>query len=92
MRQEKAGIRIVVLNNKRLGMVREYQHDHYQNRIPMSVMEGDPDLSLLAQAYDLPYLKIDGKSSLEKELGVFLKQYESGLLEVMIDPEALTPR
>ncbi|MCR5674702.1 MAG: biosynthetic-type acetolactate synthase large subunit [Lachnospiraceae bacterium] len=91
MRQEKAGIKIVVLNNRRLGMVREYQHYHLHDSRAMVVLEGEPDLSLLAKAYDLPYVRIDGKSALDRELNVFLREHDAAILEVMIDPDANTP-
>ncbi|MCR4764133.1 MAG: biosynthetic-type acetolactate synthase large subunit [Lachnospiraceae bacterium] len=91
MRQEHAGIKVIVLNNRRLGMVREYQHYHLHDRYPMVVLEGDPDLQLLAGAYGIPFVRLDGRSALEKELSVFLKQEDAGILEVMIDPEATTP-
>ena len=92
MRQEHAAIKVIVLTNKRLGMVREYQHMHLHDRYEMVKLEGDPDLKLVAEAYGMPYHRIDGKSALDKELGIFLRQEEAGILEVMIDPDALTPR
>ena len=92
MRQEKAAIKVIVLSNKRLGMVREYQHMYLHDRYEMVTLTGDPDLKLLAEAYGMPYHRLDGESGLEKELGIFLKQEDAGILEVMIDPDALTPR
>lgn len=91
MCQEKRKIKVIVLNNRRLGMVREYQHYHQHDSRAMVVMDGDPDLSLIAQAYGLTFSRIDGTTDAEAALYAFLKADGAGIMEVMIDPEALTP-
>ena len=91
MRQEKAWIKVVVLTNRRLGMVREYQHYNLQDREVMVRLENEPDLEILAKAYGISYGRIDGAGDLDRELNTFLIGEEAGILEVMIDPDATTP-
>ncbi|RKM59004.1 biosynthetic-type acetolactate synthase large subunit [Butyrivibrio sp. XB500-5] len=90
MRQYGVAVKIVVMKNGYLGMVREHQHFAYNDNYSMVELKGDPDLSLIAAAYGMGYAKVDGSSNLEKELKSFLSDDSSALMEVIVDPKALT--
>ena len=90
MRQYGVKVKIVVMNNGYLGMVREHQHNAYNDNYSMVKLEGDPDLSLISAAYGMGYYKVDGNTDMEKALADFLKDDSSELMEVMVDPMALT--
>ena len=90
MRQYGVNLKIIVMNNGYLGMVREHQHNAYNDNYSMVKLEGDPDLSLISAAYGMQYFKVDGNTDMEKELKKFLKDDSSNLMEVMVDPMALT--
>ncbi|WP_026522081.1 biosynthetic-type acetolactate synthase large subunit [Butyrivibrio sp. VCB2001] len=90
MRQYGVKVKIVVMNNGYLGMVREHQHNVYNDNYSMVKLEGDPDLSLISAAYGMEYYKVDGNTDMEKALDDFLKDDSSELMEVMVDPMALT--
>ena len=90
MRQYGVKVKIVVMNNGYLGMVREHQHNAYNDNYSMVKLEGDPDLSLISAAYGMEYYKVDGNTDMEKALADFLKDDSSELMEVMVDPMALT--
>ena len=90
MRQYRIPVKIVVLKNGFLGMVREHQHYAYNDEYSMVELKGDPDLSLIAAAYDMEYIKVDGNSNLDGELEAFLKEDTASLMEVRIDPMELT--
>ena len=90
MRQFGVNLKIVVMNNGYLGMVREHQHNAYNDNYSMVKLEGDPDLSLIAAAYKMQYFKVDGNTDMEEALREFLKDDSSNLMEVMVDPMALT--
>ncbi len=90
MRQYGVNLKIIVMNNGYLGMVREHQHNAYNDNYSMVKLEGDPDLSLISAAYGMEYFKVDGNSDMEKSLKKFLKDDSSNLMEVMVDPMALT--
>ena len=90
MRQYRIPVKIVVLKNGFLGMVREHQHYAYNDAYSMVELKGDPDLSLIAAAYGMEYVKVDGNSDLDGELEAFLKDDTSSLMEVRIDPMELT--
>ena len=48
-------------------------------------LDGNPDLSLLAEAYRLPYFSVHRDEEAEKQIQDFLKEKGSGILEVFID-------
>ncbi|MCR5557385.1 MAG: biosynthetic-type acetolactate synthase large subunit [Butyrivibrio sp.] len=89
MRQYGVNIKIVVMKNGFLGMVREHQHYAYNDHYSMVELKGDPDLSLIAAAYGMGYIKVDGRSDVDKELEKFLSDDEACLMEVMVDPMEL---
>ena len=66
------------------------QHNAYNDNYSMVKLEGDPDLSLISAAYGMDYYKVDGNTDMEKTLADFLKDDSSELMEVMVDPMALT--
>ena len=90
MRQYGVAVKVVVIKNGYLGMVREHQHYAYNDNYSMVELKGDPELSLIAAAYGMDYAKVDGNSNLEKELKAFLSEDSSALMEVIVDPKALT--
>ena len=90
MRQYGVNLKIIVMKNGYLGMVREHQHNAYNDNYSMVKLEGDPDLSLISAAYGMKYFKVDGNTDIEKSLKDFLKDDNSNLMEVMVDPMALT--
>ena len=86
MRQHNIPVKIVVLKNNYLGMVREYQHYTYKDNYSVVDLSGSPDLEKLSAAYDMKFLRLENMEHAEKVLDEFLKEEESVLLECMIDP------
>ena len=88
MKQYKVPVKIVVLRNNVLGLVRQYQHFTYQDRY--SVIDlGDsiPDFRKLADAYGIRYQQIAAVEDMDSGIEEFLADDESTLLEVIIDPK-----
>ena len=86
MRQHKIPVKIIVLKNNYLGMVREYQHYTYKDNYSVVDLSGSPDLEKLAAAYDMPFLRLSNMQKAEETLNAFLAKDESMLLECLIDP------
>ena len=86
MRQHNVPVKIIVLKNNYLGMVREYQHYTYKDSYSVVDLSGSPDLEKLASAYDLPFLRLSNMEKANEVLDAFLKKDESVLLECLIDP------
>lgn len=86
MRQHDIPVKIVVLKNNYLGMVREYQHYTYKDRYSVVDLSGSPDLEKLAAAYDLPFLRLENMERCDEIIDSFLREDASVLLECLIDP------
>lgn len=64
----KLPIKIVVLNNHYLGMVRQWQELFYDNRESGVNLEGNPDFVVLAEAYGAAGIRIETVAEAEKKL------------------------
>ncbi len=90
MQQYGVAVKVIVLKNGFLGMVREHQHYAYNDNYSMVELKGDPDLSMIAAAYNMDFKKVDGNSDLDGELASFLESDSPALMEVRINPMELT--
>ena len=83
-------IRMVVMNNRCHGMVRQFQQSYFEGRY-QSTMWGysAPDFSALATAYGIPSRTIDSPSQID-DAAEWLAKFTDGpcLLQVMISPFA----
>jgi acetolactate synthase-1/2/3 large subunit len=61
-------VKIVALNNRYLGMVRQWQEFFYENRYSHSYMESLPDFVKLTESYGHVGIRIDKPEDLRKEL------------------------
>ena len=61
-------IKIVALNNRYLGMVRQWQEFFYENRYSSSYMESLPDFVKLAESYGHVGIRIEDPKDLQAEL------------------------
>ena len=88
MQQYHVPVKIVVLRNNVLGLVRQYQHFTYQDRF--SVIDlGDsiPDLKKLTDAYGIRYQQIAAVEDMDSGIEEFLADDEATLMEVIVDPK-----
>jgi len=86
IKQEKLSVKVVVLKNNYLGMVREFQHFNLNDNYEMVDLPDYPELSFLAKAYDMKYVKLDKKENMDSAIREFLENDEAVLMEVVIDP------
>lgn len=86
MRQHNIPVKIVVLKNNYLGMVRQYQHFTYKDNYSVVDLSGSPDLEKLASAYDLPFIRLENMKNCDSVIETFLKDDTFMLLECLIDP------
>lgn len=86
MRQHNIPVKIVVLKNNYLGMVREFQHYNYQDHYSVVDLSGSPDLEKLVSAYDMKFIRLENMEKVDEALDAFLAKDESVLMECNIDP------
>ena len=86
MKQFDVPVKIIVLKNNYLGMVRQYQHFTYKDNYSVVDLSGSPKLDKIAAAYDMKYLRLENMEKAEEVIDEFLKNDERVLLECLIDP------
>ncbi len=86
MRQWDIPVKMVVLENHRLGMVHEHQFINYKSNYYAVSLEGSPDFCKLADAYGIPSMRISENSEIDKGIDALLDGKKSFLLVVEVDP------
>ncbi len=86
MRQHNIPVKIIVLKNNYLGMVRQYQHFTYKDNYSVVDLSGSPDLEKLSAAFGIAFLRLEHMDKCDEVIDAFLKEDTSMLLECVIDP------
>ncbi len=86
MKQFDIPVKIIVLKNNYLGMVRQYQHFTYKDNYSVVDLTGSPKLESIAAAYDMKYQRLENMERAEEVIEEFLNNDERVLLECLIDP------
>ncbi len=63
---QKAPVKILVINNRYLGMIRQWQELFFDNRLSGADLEGNPDFVKLAEAYGVPAKRIKRSGDVDK--------------------------
>ena len=79
-------VKILILNNEFLGMVRQWQQLFFEKRYSFTELK-NPNFCKLAEAYGIESNTVTRREDLEKALEAFLSGKESYLLEVMVGKE-----
>lgn len=84
--QYKIPVKILVLNNNFLGMVRQWQQLFHGKRYSFTEMD-NPDFVKIAEAYKIPGAKVTEQKNLESALRTMLDSTTSYFLEVVVEKE-----
>ncbi|REF68439.1 thiamine pyrophosphate-binding protein [Paracoccus versutus] len=85
-------IRILILNNGMLGTIRMHQERHYPARVSgTDLSEGNPDFTALAKSFGAYAERIERTEGFAPAFARAHAHDGPAVLEIMIDPEALTP-
>ncbi|HEX2927621.1 MAG TPA: biosynthetic-type acetolactate synthase large subunit, partial [Ruminiclostridium sp.] len=90
IRQNKLGVKIIILNNSRLGMVREIQKLKYNKRYSQVFLDDNPDFVKIAEAYGFSSERITCDSQIDEALDRFLADDRAYILECIVDPDEAT--
>jgi acetolactate synthase-1/2/3 large subunit len=80
-------IKIVVVNNGYLGMVRQWQELFYNNRLCAVTLDGFPDAEKLAGAYGFTGRTVDSPANLPTAIEEAVADHGPYLLNVKVSPE-----
>jgi len=84
--QNNTGVKIVVLNNEFLGMVRQWQELFFEHRYASTEMV-NPDFVKIAEGYHIPAKKVTERSDLEASVKTMLATPGPYFLEVCVEKE-----
>ncbi|PLX90816.1 MAG: acetolactate synthase, large subunit, biosynthetic type [Desulfuromonas sp.] len=89
--EQKLDVKILILNNGYLGMVRQWQTLFFDGRYAGTPMQS-PDFGLLAQAYGIPYRKVETPEDIAPALQQAIDHQGAMVLEFICDPsEVILP-
>ena len=84
--QSKAAVKIVILNNNFLGMVRQWQQLFFDKRYASTEMI-NPDFVAIAKGYFIEAKKVEKREKLNDEIKKMIEHKGPYLLEVIIEKE-----
>lgn len=84
--QEGIVVKIIILNNNFLGMVRQWQHLFFEKRYSFVDLK-NPDFVAVSKGFYIDGEKVEEYSDLEKAIERLLKAKKSYLLEVVVEKE-----
>ena len=85
--QNKIPVKVVILNNGHLGMVRQWQELFYNRNYSHTNMEAQPDFVKLAEAYGAEGYRISKPEELEDVLRKALTSPNPAFIDVMVERE-----
>ena len=88
--QHNVPIKIIVMTNTRLGMVRELQTMGYDDRQTAVFLDGSPDFVKLADAYGIKSLRVTDDKSMNEAIEMLVNSNELCLVEVIVDKDMKT--
>lgn len=80
-------VKVVILNNGYLGMVRQWQELFYQKRYTWTCLECAPDFVKLADAYGAAGFRIESEDEVEPVLREAFHNGRPTLIDVKVNPE-----
>jgi acetolactate synthase-1/2/3 large subunit len=86
-RQYGLPIKVLVINNGCLGMVRQWQEFFFQKRYSQTVFEWNPDFAALAEVYGFKPFRADKPEAMPDAIRSFLAHPGPALLDMKVDPE-----
>lgn len=87
IKRKKLPVKIVLIDNQRLGMVRQWQKLFFDGRYSETILTDNPDFVTLASAFDIPGETIAFKSQVSNALTRLLHSEGPYLLHVSISEE-----
>ncbi|TNE74584.1 MAG: biosynthetic-type acetolactate synthase large subunit [Bacteroidetes bacterium] len=80
------GVKVLLLNNNFLGMVRQWQELFFDRRYSFTDIQ-NPDFVRIADGYHIPALKVESRKALSEGLTAMLNTEGAFLLEVVVEKE-----
>jgi len=86
--QEQIGLKMIIMNNQYLGMVRQWQELFFDERYSFTEMT-NPKFTLIAQAYGIGTSEVTKREDLDAAIADMLKDDKPYLLVVNVEQKGL---
>ncbi|MFA6780214.1 MAG: thiamine pyrophosphate-dependent enzyme, partial [Paludibacteraceae bacterium] len=86
--QNQIGVKIILLNNNYLGMVRQWQELFFKKRYSSTIME-NPDFSGIARAYGIASQEVSERENLKGAIDEMMKDDKPYMLIVNTEEEGM---
>jgi acetolactate synthase-1/2/3 large subunit len=83
--QNDVDIKIIVMKNNKLGLVKEIQRKSYKNNEVAVDLSGSPDVVAIAKAYGIPGRSINSMDAAEDAIAEMISHNGVFLLECIVD-------
>ena len=80
-------VKILLLDNQRLGMVRQWQDLFWNKRRNETILDDNPDFVMLANAFGIPAERIESADDVDAAINRLLNSNTAYLLQVCIPPD-----
>ena len=80
-------VKVVILNNRHLGMVRQWQELFYEKRYTWTTIDSCPDFVKLAEAYGAVGYRIENEGDVDGILKKAFKNQRPTFVDVIVNPE-----
>jgi len=84
LQERQLPVKVVIVNNEALGMVRQWQEEFYAERYSESIFSIQPDFVKLAEAYQIKGVRIDSKEDFDQQLPDLLAYDGSVLIDARV--------
>lgn len=84
--QTRVPVKIIVLNNHFLGMVRQWQELFFESRYASTIMT-NPDFVKIAEGYGIRARRVTERKELSSAIAEMIASKESYFLEVVVEKE-----
>lgn len=84
--QYRVPVKIVILNNRALGMVRQWQEMFFEKRYCDIDLNYSPDFAKLAESYGIRGVRVEHKDGVKEAVRAMLRDREPWVLDFAVDP------
>lgn len=87
IKRYKLPVKIIVIDNQHLGMVRQWQEIFFAERYSEVCLDDNPDFLKMAEAFDIPGIKVERDDQIIPAVEKILSQEGPLFVHVVIDPK-----
>jgi acetolactate synthase-1/2/3 large subunit len=88
VKQYNLPLKVVIINNSYLGMVRQWQEMFQEKRYSFVDLSQSPDFSKIAEAYGIDFARIETKEDIQEKMLALMESDRAAIIECVVESEA----